>query len=63
MFPVGNHITVVVEQPFGKHFGERTFDFAREADQSVASPSPANSAGVGRRIHRSTACHNVNEIG
>ena len=79
--PLWNDINVVVEQPFGKPFGEQPFDLRtarplrqggstaatppwhRRNGQSVASPSPANSCAVGRRIQRSTACHSVNEIG
>ncbi len=72
--PEGNDNNVVVEQPFGKHFGERTFDLFGDRStgaltdpakngQSVASPSPSSSARVGRRIHRSIACQSVNDTG
>ncbi len=48
MFPVGNDNTVVVEQPFGKTFGERTFDSLPGGRTARAAPQPGRPTGTDR---------------
>lgn len=56
-----NDNNVVVEQPFGKHFGERMFDFYYADPSDRLAPSSSSALGV--RIDRSIACHSVNDTG